>query len=114
MNRSLLSRACVFLLAAVLLSSPAMAAGRGLRLDREVGLLAHVWELLGSLMPALDRAPADLGPDGAPAKARGSIDPNGDPTTDARGSIDPNGQPTDSATADGGDARGSMDPDGHT
>jgi hypothetical protein len=105
---------CVCLLAAVLLSSPAMAAGRGLRLDREAGLFAHVWELLSSLMPVLDRAPADLGPDGASAKARGSIDPNGDPTTDARGSIDPNGQPSSTTTTDEGDARGSIDPNGHT
>jgi hypothetical protein len=99
MNRSMWSRVVVFLLAVVLVASPAMAAGGSLRIDKEPGVFAALWEFLGSLVPTIE-------------KARGSMDPNGSPTTEARGSMDPDGQPASSTAEDDGDAHGTMDPDG--
>ncbi|HYO13518.1 MAG TPA: hypothetical protein VE685_10020 [Thermoanaerobaculia bacterium] len=89
MFRTLLTRVAVLLLAAVLLSSPVFAlGGRTARLHREPGVLAVLWQLLESLVPAAPTV----------EEGRGTIDPNGttaegtpDDDTEGRGTIDPNG-----------------------
>ena len=81
------SRVLVFLLAAVLISTPIFAAGRTSRPVERSGFFAVFWSLLGSLAPATE-------------KAHGTMDPNGQPTPSSSGA------PT-------GDAHGIMDSDGH-
>lgn len=89
MARTVRFRTCVLLLLAVLMVSPAMAAGRKTSEKRDApGVISLLWRALGKLVPTLE-------------KSRGSMDPDGSPA------------PT-SATTSGndGDSRGSMDPDG--
>lgn len=85
MGRSI--RIAVLLVAALLLlSSGAFAAPRAVSEKSETGFIALVWQLFGSFVPATEKA---------------------------RGSMDPDGQPASSTSSDDdGDARGSMDPDG--
>lgn len=81
MNRSLLRRLSAVLVVAVLLSTPAWAAG-GARLDQSPGLFAAVWQFLSSLLAVSD--------------GRASMDPNGSmaPTTDTQAATDSDGRAT--------------------
>lgn len=88
MARTVRFRACVLLLLAVLLVSPAMAARRNASETRNApGVISLLWRALGKLVPALE-------------KSRGSMDPNGAPAS------------TSAASGGEGDSRGSMDPNG--
>lgn len=87
MNRSKARRLSAVLLTLTLLSTPAWAAG-GWEARAEQGLLATVWEYLGSLVGAT-----------ADTDGRAGMDPNGATTptsnsgtdSDGRITIDPNG-----------------------
>lgn len=99
MTLSLRARACLFLLAVVLASSPAMAAGGRPFQIEEVGIASALWELVGFFVPGL-------------AEARGAMDPGRSPrsATAPSGSImDPDGL---TAGACQGDSGSIMDPDG--
>lgn len=80
MNRTVLSRAAVLLLAATLLASPVFAAG-GRAPEREPGLLAAAWQLLARIVPALQKGGWTIDPNGATAdddsEGRHTIDPDG-------------------------------------
>lgn len=89
MNRSKPRRLSVVLLTLTLLSTPAWAAGGwSARTDQGQGLLAAVWEYLGSLVGATADTDgrAGLDPDGATMPTSDSGTEN-----DGRASMDPNG-----------------------
>ena len=86
MNRAL-TRLSVVVLALLLVSAPAFAFGRAVPPDREPGLLAAVWQLLGRLVPVFDTARGTMDPDGSPSATPGASATDGD----AHGTMDPNG-----------------------
>lgn len=88
MARTTRFRAGILLLLVVLSISPAMAAGRKARVERETpGVISLLWETLGKFFPVL-------------SKSRGSMDPNGSPGA------------ASATSGNDSDGRGSMDPDG--
>jgi hypothetical protein len=97
MNRTVLSRAAVLLLAATILASPVFAAG-GRAPEREPGLFAAAWRLFARIIPTFQKSRQTIDPNGATAdddtEGRQTIDPNGataDDDTEGGWMIDPNG-----------------------
>ena len=88
MARTVRFRTCVLLLLAVLLVSPAMAAGRKTSEKRESSVISLLWRALGKFVPTLEKSRGSMDPDGSPAPAS-TTTPGND--GDSRGSMDPDG-----------------------
>ena len=80
------SRVLVLLLAVVLISMPAFAAGNPSRPVAKPGFFNAFWHLLGSLVPAMEKAHGTMDPDGQPTPSTSTA-----PTSDAHGTMDPDG-----------------------